>query len=304
MPIKATCRCGQSFAAKDELAGRTVKCPKCGQGLVVPAPTSAPSQSPTSSIADLLDEAGVATQSGPRCPRCENPILPNAVLCTKCGLNLQTGMAVASSVRANKAVGHGEAAESVMERAKAEIAKAPPPKDESAGGMIFNYIMAAALLLIALVTIGIAYLGFTKIESSGNSQFYAGIVMAVLGWLMYTSSHITLIVLNFKDGPVHGILSIVIPFYAMIYGALRNHGFWALLWNLGLLFGLLGFFMIFWFKDAKSNDVRRPSTVDAPWASVAAADARHPSQPLPCDARRSTADRRSPERQRSTLAWT
>ena len=36
MPIKITCQCGQRFAAKERLAGRTVKCPKCGEPLIVP----------------------------------------------------------------------------------------------------------------------------------------------------------------------------------------------------------------------------------------------------------------------------
>ena len=31
MPIKVACQCGASFAAKDELAGKAVRCPKCKQ---------------------------------------------------------------------------------------------------------------------------------------------------------------------------------------------------------------------------------------------------------------------------------
>jgi uncharacterized Zn finger protein (UPF0148 family) len=37
MPIKVTCSCGSSFSAKDEIAGRTVACPKCRQPIQVPA---------------------------------------------------------------------------------------------------------------------------------------------------------------------------------------------------------------------------------------------------------------------------
>lgn len=36
MPIKVTCQCGKSFAAKDELAGKAVKCPNCQQPLRIP----------------------------------------------------------------------------------------------------------------------------------------------------------------------------------------------------------------------------------------------------------------------------
>lgn len=36
MPIKVKCKCGTGFAAKDELAGKRVKCPKCKQLLQIP----------------------------------------------------------------------------------------------------------------------------------------------------------------------------------------------------------------------------------------------------------------------------
>ena len=42
MPIRATCTCGKSVQAKDELAGKRVKCPGCGQPLVIPMPGGAP----------------------------------------------------------------------------------------------------------------------------------------------------------------------------------------------------------------------------------------------------------------------
>ena len=37
MPVVVTCRCGQSFRAIDELAGKLVNCPSCGQPLAIPA---------------------------------------------------------------------------------------------------------------------------------------------------------------------------------------------------------------------------------------------------------------------------
>ncbi len=41
MPIPVRCQCGQSFSAKDELAGRTLKCPKCQSPLTIPTPGQA-----------------------------------------------------------------------------------------------------------------------------------------------------------------------------------------------------------------------------------------------------------------------
>ena len=57
MPIKVTCQCGQQFAARDELAGKRAKCPKCGTVLTIPQPHS---QDGTGKhLGDLLDDAGM-----------------------------------------------------------------------------------------------------------------------------------------------------------------------------------------------------------------------------------------------------
>lgn len=47
MPIPTSCSCGAKLQAPDAAAGRKVKCPKCGTGIVVPggkAPAAAPSK--------------------------------------------------------------------------------------------------------------------------------------------------------------------------------------------------------------------------------------------------------------------
>lgn len=43
MPIIVSCRCGQRFSAIDELAGKRVSCPSCGQPLAIPAAGAQPS---------------------------------------------------------------------------------------------------------------------------------------------------------------------------------------------------------------------------------------------------------------------
>src|SRR5262245_42215320 len=42
MPIKVQCECGKAFAAKDELAGKTVKCPGCQKPLKIPGGAATP----------------------------------------------------------------------------------------------------------------------------------------------------------------------------------------------------------------------------------------------------------------------
>ena len=257
MPIKVVCQCGAAFAAPDQYAGKTVKCPKCANPLVVPrpAPTAAPAPV-NSSLAELLDEAGIGGGAGQRCPKCQAKMPPTAVICTECGFNTQTGAIVATAVKRGKSDGHGGAAEAVLARAAEELAKGPTVETEqTTSGVLAGYLMSFGLLVVAVVTIGLAYLGFMKIESTGNSQYYAGIVMVVVGVLMQLTSHVVLVVQNFKAGTVHGVVSLVIPIYAPIYGALSGHGFWAFLWFMGSFFANVGGGMVIWFAGGPSESV-------------------------------------------------
>jgi hypothetical protein len=54
MAISVTCSCGRSLRAKDEAAGKRVRCPGCGNTVEVPAP-----------VADVEDEALAGLMSAP-----------------------------------------------------------------------------------------------------------------------------------------------------------------------------------------------------------------------------------------------
>lgn len=85
MSIPVKCQCGAGFAAKDELAGKTVRCPKCSQPLTIPAPKPAAGDS-------LFDDIGLApVVTGPTCTNCGASMPPNAVLCVKCGYHTKLG---------------------------------------------------------------------------------------------------------------------------------------------------------------------------------------------------------------------
>lgn len=105
MSIRVACQCGQRFAAEERLAGRTLKCPKCGQPLKIPHPKQPKPELPRSeplgqrdAVADLLDEAGMdgsipvegAIQEN-RCPGCGSPMPPGAIVCVHCGYSQKLG---------------------------------------------------------------------------------------------------------------------------------------------------------------------------------------------------------------------
>ena len=94
MPIKIACQCGQGFQAPDNLAGKQVRCPKCGNPLSIPAANrqSQAGQKPAGAIDSLLDDMGVESTpaGGKRCPNCNAVMAGHAIFCVECGLDLET----------------------------------------------------------------------------------------------------------------------------------------------------------------------------------------------------------------------
>jgi hypothetical protein len=70
MPIAVSCTCGKSFRAKDELAGKRVRCPSCTSVLTISSPAPAPTPVAKRSAED---EALAVLMSDPP-PREEKPI--------------------------------------------------------------------------------------------------------------------------------------------------------------------------------------------------------------------------------------
>jgi hypothetical protein len=156
MPIKVQCACGAAFAAKDELAGRTVKCPKCQQPLKIPAggapvaataprpaaPAQPASQQPPNRQISaplpsqsggpggnhgLYDEIGLkAQQAGTSpCPGCAKPMPVNAVVCIQCGYNKKLGRRMETVKQGEAALlpgGHNVTVDDLLSKAAQSIA--------------------------------------------------------------------------------------------------------------------------------------------------------------------------------------
>jgi hypothetical protein len=165
MPIPVACQCGAKFAAKDELAGKAVKCPKCGQPLKIPAAGGAPASeapsaaakkpagaasptktatpkpqtpkptpAPVSAVADIFDEIGIAgSKTGIRCPNCNADMQPGAVICITCGYNTQTKKKI-ETVSDSKTIAKREEVYAKQRAAAEAKFKASGGKSGSSGG--------------------------------------------------------------------------------------------------------------------------------------------------------------------------
>lgn len=255
MPIKVECKCGQKFAAKDELAGKTVKCPKCGDPIKIPgaqgqpaaakpktqqqapaparqpaasqdddllrmAPASAPRVGGDPFLNDLLLEAGVTSDihhTGPRCPGCNAPIQPDAMLCVKCGYNVRTGQRIKTHVGQTSEFGHLSGsvnAEEAIKRAEEEIAERPiETSDADYGDMLTASLLTGGLLIVTVITVGLGYVLFRWVDVSATSNTGIAMIMVLIGTPMYTIGVIWILVLAFMEDLVQGLLVLLCPCY-------------------------------------------------------------------------------------------
>jgi hypothetical protein len=270
MPIPVACKCGQKFAAKDELAGKVTKCPKCGSVLQIPQPGK-PSPPPSkqgspqasgsqgkrtakagpavSSLADLLDEAGVKPgleDTRPRCPACKQPMDPNAVLCVSCGFHVQTGKQLRGVGGAggpgeenyglSDDGGHGAVAKGALRKAERAIKeeKVEEFKTRTQGVPVW----ALAVAFFSLVTFGI---GMSLLPTE-LALLITGSVLSLSSGLAGFVYAVLILVIAFQENIKEGLCTLLVPFYFFYYSisrwkACRNY---FTIWLICQVVGVLG----------------------------------------------------------------
>jgi hypothetical protein len=220
MPIKVACKCGQQFAAKDELAGKVVKCPKCKQPLKVGG--AAPAQSTTSGgLGDLLDEVGFHVHEEEEqvqyCPACDEKMSDHALMCVNCGYNLETGKFAkgvggsGAAMAAGKAEGHAGAAEMLLKKAQHALSvDAQEEKEQRRQGAPI-WVLLTGLVIIAYLALSLS------IMSRKTALLSSGGVWVTICMLVYTYYWITLVVIAFMESAVQGLLFLFVPVYPLIY---------------------------------------------------------------------------------------
>ncbi len=87
MAIDVRCECGKVLHAREEFAGRSTRCPKCG------APVTIPVRSPGDGIVLELEERPETERL--RCPLCQQIYPGTESACAKCAIDLRTGLPLA-----------------------------------------------------------------------------------------------------------------------------------------------------------------------------------------------------------------
>ena len=166
MPIPVACQCGKQVNAPDNLAGKRVKCPGCGNPLDIPAIAAAPQAD--DGLGGLLSEAGMS--EAPRCPECSEDLKPGAVLCVACGYNLTTGKKLKGVT--SKSGGHSGVAEELLQKAEEAIGDAPAQHEGAYGKKAQEWVLFAVMggIVAAVVAGAFAFFQYQEKKYEKEAQ--------------------------------------------------------------------------------------------------------------------------------------
>lgn len=256
MPIKVTCACGQSFSAKDHLAGKTVRCPKCQQPLTV----SQGSPAPAGGLADLLDEGGVvgASMHGQQpCPGCKAPMTPGTVICVQCGYNLKVGQKMEMMTNVDFSSPDAKPmsdAEKALAKAEKEIKDSPIEQSSSQYGDGWEaYIVMAGMVVALAVFLSVSgvvlYLVNEQVQEtkeSGKGGNPGAMVSIFFGLVLANVGGIWLLVLAFMEDIAKGVMCLLVPLYILYFAATQfgSNKLPVMMYFMGIAMQFVGGFMM------------------------------------------------------------
>ncbi|MDP1562583.1 MAG: hypothetical protein Q8M16_14490 [Pirellulaceae bacterium] len=262
MPIKVKCgSCSAAFSAKDTLAGKNVKCPKCGSGIRVPAASAPANPTPARTgatqtarggfagtvsgnlgdpLADLLDEVGVkAVATGAVCPSCEAPVSQGAKICINCGLNFETGtflQTLAYEDGADDTAGMSET-DKMLWKAEKEIDDMPITGDgQDFGDGASAYVVAGAVAIVGITLAATGLLITMGLQQMADSSGSA-IVAVAASALFFLIGHVWMIIMAFTQEPKYGVMCTFIPLFTLVFACMNRVWFAVFMMVVGLMVG-------------------------------------------------------------------
>jgi len=244
MAVRIKCKCGKVLTVKDELRGKAVKCPGCASVVRVPAGNAAKSagqpaaarqsgrpRSPaTSELDDLFSEEGFDRVVGAVCPACGAEMKPNAVLCTQCGYNKQTGQRIESHQVAGADVDMGAVA---LQKARRDMEADQELQDKmlTKSGLPWWMLGLILFMIVSAVTLAtLAVNAANRVDEDFNINAPALFLMISAGGFCLVSfaANLMLLIKAFKSSLLEGFLTLLVPFY-LLYFCIKH---WSDTWRL------------------------------------------------------------------------
>lgn len=278
MPIRVTCQCGQSLNVSESMAGKSGKCPKCQKMIQIPAPPAntassanstankpaaakqaaqskggvQPSPVAASTMAGLLDQAGLVQKQGMFCPNCDQPSRPGTVLCTHCGYNFSEG----TKIDGHKSVEKKQFGnKNLNAAAEMMIREASTQKRMLSAGTPWWMMFATLTGLVMFVGGALIKMDAVQTGEKSNIEWMARIQRA--DWLpvMAGSSGIGMFLISifayfailftgFFESRKQGLLCLFVPLYLVYYmfsriKSQKLFGTVAIIWVTSILAGVL-----------------------------------------------------------------
>ena len=234
MAIKVKCGgCGAGFNAKDELAGRRVKCPKCKNPIKItaakkPQPKKTPVAVGHNPLLDLLDEQNVrSVVQGPTCLNCGSEIGQTAVVCIDCGYNHETGDVLETEAYEDDTEAGAEStmsdADRIMAKAEKDIDDMPVSSDEQDfGDGAESFLIAGVAFVIGAILIGIGICVIFMMETV-NDYVNSGFISLLASVGLYVCMGLWITIVAFRQKPGHGIACVCTAFlWCIVYGFMQG----------------------------------------------------------------------------------
>ncbi len=172
---------------------------------------------------DLFDEEGFSSTVEALCPVCRAEMKASAVLCTKCGYHKETG----TQFQAHKTVGvdidHGTIA---LQKAAQDMIKAKEMQDKliAGGGMPWWALALVLFMLASALTIAVLVVNSSRRVDNSAPANPVALFLVLAGFAFYAvaqGAFIMIVVHAFKQSIGKGLMTLLIPFYA-IYHCAKN----------------------------------------------------------------------------------
>ena len=250
MPISVPCQCGKTLNVRDELAGKAVKCPGCQKVLQIPAskapaaaaqpaktaprpatPVAKPSSSTAAAVAataasresDTMDsfyaDAGFEIKRGKFCPACSEAILPDAILCTRCGYHLESGTKLDAYQSTTEAP---DSVNAVLRKAEQDMARAKALQVRLENAGMPAWMMALGLfVLTSLLVVAVIAVNISRRSKDDTASFNAVATLLLLSGIAFAAvaigSYCVVLYRAFKEDQKQGMFVLLIPFYVFYY---------------------------------------------------------------------------------------
>lgn len=257
MPISVPCQCGKTLNVRDELAGKAVKCPACQKILQVPAskitaaaaqpakaaprpatpvakPVAKPSPPTAAAVAataaaresDTMDsfyaDAGFEIKRGKFCPECSEAILPDAILCTRCGYHLESGTKLDAYQSTTEAP---DSVNAVLRKAELDMARAKALQVRLENAGMPAWMVALGLfVLTSLLVVAVIAVNISKSKDE-TASFNAVATLLLLSGIAFAAvaigSYCVVLYRAFKADQKQGMFVLLIPFYVFYYSFIQ-----------------------------------------------------------------------------------